>query len=134
MPELPDVEAFRRVVERTCLGRVIARAVVLDPRSLEGISAATFQRRLKLAISTDAHRPEELGFMRSILWHAWHRGPQDLGLSRVLKSFEELARTVGGDPFVFYARSARWRSAWPAAPNQSLSRLMRGCGGRWLPE
>jgi formamidopyrimidine-DNA glycosylase len=47
MPELPDVEIFRRLVEKTCLDRVVARAVVADPGSLDGATAATLQRRLK---------------------------------------------------------------------------------------
>jgi formamidopyrimidine-DNA glycosylase len=47
MPELPDVEIFKRLVERHLLGRVVARSVVADPGSLEGATAATLQRRLK---------------------------------------------------------------------------------------
>jgi formamidopyrimidine-DNA glycosylase len=47
MPELPDVEIFRRVAEQNCLDRVVSRAVVADPGSLKGAMAATLQRRLK---------------------------------------------------------------------------------------
>jgi formamidopyrimidine-DNA glycosylase len=47
MPELPDVEIFKRVMDRHGGGRVVARVVVADPGSLEGASAATLQRRLK---------------------------------------------------------------------------------------
>jgi formamidopyrimidine-DNA glycosylase len=47
MPELPDVEIFRRVLDEHALGHVVARAVVADPQSLEGATAATVQRRLK---------------------------------------------------------------------------------------
>lgn len=47
MPELPDVETFRRIVERSCLGREIARTVVQDAESLDGVSPAVLQRRLK---------------------------------------------------------------------------------------
>jgi formamidopyrimidine-DNA glycosylase len=47
MPELPDVEIFKRLVEQHCIGRVIARADVADPGSLEGATAAALQRRLK---------------------------------------------------------------------------------------
>lgn len=46
MPELPDVEIFKRLVDQTCLGRVVARSVVADPGSLEGATATTLQRRL----------------------------------------------------------------------------------------
>jgi formamidopyrimidine-DNA glycosylase len=47
MPELPDVEIARRLVEQHCVGRIVARVVVADPGSLEGASPAALQRRLK---------------------------------------------------------------------------------------
>ena len=47
MPELPDVEIFKRVMDQHARGRVVARVAVADPGSLEGASAATLQRRLK---------------------------------------------------------------------------------------
>ena len=47
MPELPDVEIFKRVMDSHGRGRVVARVVVADPSSLEGATAATLQRRLK---------------------------------------------------------------------------------------
>ena len=47
MPELPDVEIFKRLVEQHCIGRVITRADVADPGSLESATAAALQRRLK---------------------------------------------------------------------------------------
>ncbi len=47
MPELPDVELFKRLVKRHCLGRAIHKVVVTDPESLEGASPASLQRRLK---------------------------------------------------------------------------------------
>jgi len=36
MPEVPDVEIFRREAERNCLGRVIAQVVISDPGSVAG--------------------------------------------------------------------------------------------------
>ena len=47
MPELPDVEIFKRLVEQHCIGRVVARVDVTDPGSLEGATVAGLQRRLK---------------------------------------------------------------------------------------
>jgi formamidopyrimidine-DNA glycosylase len=47
MPELPDVELFRRLVDQHCLGRIVATTTVSDPASLEGVSAEALQRRLK---------------------------------------------------------------------------------------
>lgn len=47
MPELPDVEIFKSVLDQHALGRVVARVVVSDPGSLEGATPAALQRRLK---------------------------------------------------------------------------------------
>jgi formamidopyrimidine-DNA glycosylase len=47
MPELPDVQIFKRVLDEHARGHVIARVVVSDPKSLEQASGATLQRRLK---------------------------------------------------------------------------------------
>ncbi|HME25202.1 MAG TPA: DNA-formamidopyrimidine glycosylase family protein [Acetobacteraceae bacterium] len=47
MPELPDVEIFKRVLDRHALGRVVARVEVPDPGSLEGATADTLQRELR---------------------------------------------------------------------------------------
>lgn len=47
MPELPDVELFKRALDEHALGHIVARAHVPDPESLEGASVATLQRRLK---------------------------------------------------------------------------------------
>lgn len=47
MPELPDVELFKRLVEQHCSGRVVARTDVLDPGSVEGATGAALQRRLQ---------------------------------------------------------------------------------------
>ncbi|MCW3475401.1 Fpg/Nei family DNA glycosylase [Limobrevibacterium gyesilva] len=46
MPELPDVEIFRRLVQRHGVGHLISHVAVHDPDSLEGASAASLQRRL----------------------------------------------------------------------------------------
>jgi len=47
MPELPDVERFKRLVQQHCVGKIIAKADAVDPESLEGASPAVLQRRLK---------------------------------------------------------------------------------------
>ena len=47
MPELPDVEVFKRVLDTHARGRVVARVTVADSGSLEGASAATLRLRLK---------------------------------------------------------------------------------------
>jgi len=44
---LPDVELFKRLVEQTCFGKTTAKAIAVDPESLEGASPATLPLRLK---------------------------------------------------------------------------------------
>lgn len=47
MPELPDVEIFKRVLDEYGIGRVVEHVAVPDPGSLEGATGAALQRRLK---------------------------------------------------------------------------------------
>jgi formamidopyrimidine-DNA glycosylase len=47
MPELPDVELFRRRLDDVAAGRRITDAKVLDARLLDGISARELERRLE---------------------------------------------------------------------------------------
>jgi formamidopyrimidine-DNA glycosylase len=46
MPELPDVEIFRRRLDHAAAGRRITDAKVIDARLLDGISARELERRL----------------------------------------------------------------------------------------
>ncbi len=56
MPELPDVEFFRRHVDRTCRGRTIRRVRVLDRGLLQGVSPAQLAARLTGAQIAGARR------------------------------------------------------------------------------
>jgi formamidopyrimidine-DNA glycosylase len=56
MPELPDVETFKRTVADRCRGRSIDHVTVSDPGILESISAKDLERRLKGARVESAHR------------------------------------------------------------------------------
>ena len=47
MPELPDVELYKRHLDSTSLGRRIEKVAVNDARILAGISAREFARRLE---------------------------------------------------------------------------------------
>ncbi len=56
MPELPDVEAFRRVLAANALRKTIAEVVVNDARILGKLSARTFASRLKGAKLIEVRR------------------------------------------------------------------------------
>jgi len=47
MPELPDVEGFKRVLAKNALGKTIDQVVVSDARILGQLSARTFASRLR---------------------------------------------------------------------------------------
>lgn len=47
MPELPDVEEFRKYVDSSVLGKQIESVDVLDSRVLENISPANLKKSLK---------------------------------------------------------------------------------------
>jgi formamidopyrimidine-DNA glycosylase len=56
MPELPDVEGFKRVLAKNALRKTIDRVVVSDARILGKLSAGTFASRLRGAKLVSARR------------------------------------------------------------------------------
>jgi formamidopyrimidine-DNA glycosylase len=56
MPELPDVEARKKYLQRTSLGKPIARVAVTDARVLGDVTAAALARGLKGARFIEATR------------------------------------------------------------------------------
>lgn len=56
MPELPDVEVFRRYLDATSLHKRIARVRVRDEELLRGVSKRTLQRRLNGAFLRGTRR------------------------------------------------------------------------------
>jgi len=56
MPELPDVELFKRVVARSALRKTIQRVVVSDKRILGKLAAQTLIGRLQGAKLVAARR------------------------------------------------------------------------------
>ena len=56
MPELPDVELFKRHLDATCLGQSIRRVIIGDTRILAGVSASELARRLEGARITESLR------------------------------------------------------------------------------
>jgi formamidopyrimidine-DNA glycosylase len=56
MPELPDVEGFKRVLAKNALGKTIIRVVVNDARILGKLPARTFVYRLNGAKLVEARR------------------------------------------------------------------------------
>ena len=66
MPELPDVELFKRHLDATCLGQSIRRVIIGDTRILAGVSASELAQRLEGArIRVPAARQASLGASRT---------------------------------------------------------------------
>lgn len=56
MPELPDVEAFKRRIEKKALRKSVQRTTVHDERILDDMTASGLGRRLKSKSFTATHR------------------------------------------------------------------------------
>lgn len=63
MPELPDVEGYRRLAELHALGRSVAQVHVPDTGSLKGASPATLERRLGGETVQACHRRGKVLFL-----------------------------------------------------------------------
>jgi formamidopyrimidine-DNA glycosylase len=94
MPELPDVEIFKRVLDEHARGHVVSRVVVSDPKSLEQASGATLQRRLKgRRLSSSSRRGKVLfAVFEDAATLAMHFGPNG-SLQDVPHDSEEPAAT-----------------------------------------
>ena len=86
MPELPDVELFKRHLDGTCLGRTIRHVTVNDARILSDISASELARRLDGVQLTGSQRHGKhlLVSLQPPGWLTLH-----FGMNGSLKHFEE---------------------------------------------
>ena len=65
MPELPDIEVFRRTLENTALNKPVQGTAVHDDRILEdGLTPSGLGRHLKSKSFTGAHRHGKILFLR----------------------------------------------------------------------
>lgn len=76
MPELPDVETFKRVLEKNGLRKTIGNVVVSDRRILGKLAAATFIGRLQGTKLVDARATASTYWRASIAAAGW---PSTLG-------------------------------------------------------
>ncbi len=84
VPELPDVEVFRRFLERHAGGRVVRRVSIHDRRALRGISASLFRRAGgKRVASTRRHGKYLFAHLPEAGWLLFH-----FGMTGSLERFE----------------------------------------------
>jgi formamidopyrimidine-DNA glycosylase len=65
MPELPDVEAIRRLIRRRITGRTVQRVRAADEHMLRGRSAASIGRKMNAARISEARRHGKCLFLES---------------------------------------------------------------------
>jgi hypothetical protein len=122
MPELPDVELFKRHLDATCLGRTIRRVTVSDPRILSGVSASELERQLSGARLSESgrHGKHLLVGLQPPGWLTMH-----FGMNGSLRHFTEGERDPPYDRvrFDFY----RWP---PPRLRQSAAAWTNRSGGR----
>jgi formamidopyrimidine-DNA glycosylase len=117
MPELPDVESYRRFLAEHATGRRIDRVVVTDPGILRNASARTLDRALR------GHRFEEPG--RHGKWLIAHTtGP------RVLLHFGMTGEFGWGE--AANGRHSHDRVIFELDRGELRYRNMRKLGGLWL--
>ncbi len=76
MPELPDVELFRRYLEATALHRRITSVVVYHPRVVRGMALKRLQARLSQRVLQATRRHGKVLFVRldNATWLIFHFG------------------------------------------------------------
>jgi formamidopyrimidine-DNA glycosylase len=99
MPELPDVEIFRRYLDATALHKEIERVHILDDRILEGDSPQSLGRKLALKQMEHSQRHGKYMFARlnAHSWLSFH-----FGMTGHLKYYKDPA----DEPQYTYARIA----------------------------
>ncbi|MBT2459101.1 Fpg/Nei family DNA glycosylase [Streptomyces sp. ISL-86] len=129
MPELPDVEGFRKVLESCAKGRVIQRVEVRDEGVLHGVSA----RRLRDALEGRRFtEPERHG-----KWLLAHTGGPTLmlhfGMTGQLvcahpddeaDAHDRVLFTVGGDRQLRYRDQRKLQGLWLADDRSAVERLL----------
>ncbi|MFI1353051.1 Fpg/Nei family DNA glycosylase [Streptomyces sp. NPDC020898] len=133
MPELPDVEGFRKVLDSCAKGKVIQRVDVRDPGVLHGVSA----RRLRDALQgRRLTEPERHG-----KWLLAHTGGPTLMLhfgmtGRLLcahpddevEAHDRVLFTVARDRQLRYHDQRKLQGLWLADDESQVARLLAGQG------
>ncbi len=104
MPELPDVERFKRILDETALGETVACVTVTAPRLLGNLSPAAFSARLqgRRLVSSRRHGKHLLVGLDDGGWLTFH-----FGMTGGLAPFEDPAEDPPYDRVRFDFASGR---------------------------
>lgn len=129
MPELPDVEGFRKVLESCAKGRVIQRVEVRDPGVLHGMSAPGLKDALEGRRFTAPERHGKWLLARTggptLLLHFGMTGrllcarPED-----AVEPHDRVLFTVARDRQLRYRDQRKLRGLWLAADESDVARLL----------
>ncbi|MGF0174897.1 Fpg/Nei family DNA glycosylase [Streptomyces sp. Marseille-Q5077] len=133
MPELPDVEGFRNVLQSCAKGRVIHRGDVRDPGVLHGVSTRRLRDSLEGRRVTRAERHGRWLLART-------RGPTlapHFGMTGLLlrahpddaaEPHDRVLFTVARDHRLRYRDQRKLPCLWPAGDDSDVVRLLRDQG------
>jgi len=140
MPELPEVERFRRYAEKTVLGRLIKEVEILRPPLLEDISPSKLRSSLTGRRFAAARRHGKVLFLKvDDSWLTLHFGmtgqlkfytkpDEEPPYARFILSFEKNARLAYDDQRMF------GRIGWTQDLHRFLEKKQLGPDALTLPE
>jgi formamidopyrimidine-DNA glycosylase len=127
VPELPDVEGFRRVLEDHAIGERIARVDVLDEGVVHGTSGAAFERRLAgLAITRTERRGKWLLAQTNgptLLFHFGMTGSLAWSTKDASERFERVRFGIDGGHLA-YLDQRKLRGVWLADGDAAIEKTI----------
>ncbi|MEU2286625.1 DNA-formamidopyrimidine glycosylase family protein [Streptomyces sp. NPDC013178] len=129
MPELPDVEGFRKVLESCAKGRVIQRVDVRDTGVLHGVSAPRLRSALEGRRFTEPERRGKWLLARTggptLLLHFGMTGQLVCGApDDALAPHDRVLFTVGRERQLRYRDQRKLQGLWLADDDTEVARLL----------
>ncbi|UUU32357.1 Fpg/Nei family DNA glycosylase [Streptomyces sp. CA-210063] len=133
MPELPDVEGFRKVLESCAKGRVIQRVDVRDPGVLHGTSTERLRDALEGRRFTEPERHGKWLLARTggptLLLHFGMTGRLLCGRpDDAVEAHDRVLFTVARDRQLRYRDQRKLRGLWLADDESEVARLLERQG------
>ncbi|MER6127576.1 DNA-formamidopyrimidine glycosylase family protein [Streptomyces sp. NPDC001795] len=130
MPELPDVEGFRRVLQSCAKGRVIQRVDVRDAGVLHGVSARRLRHALEGRRFTEPERHGKwllahTGEGPTLMLHFGMTGQLVCGRpADAAEAHDRVLFTVSGDRQLRYRDQRKLQGLWLADDDCAVARLL----------
>lgn len=133
MPELPDVEGFRKVLESCARGRAIQHVVVRDTGVLHGVSARRLRDALEGRRLTEPERHGKWLLARTdgptLLLHFGMTGALVCGpADDTVEAHDRVLFTLSGGRRLHYRDQRKLRGLWLAHNDSEVARLLEDQG------